>query len=708
MDFKNLSIKRRIVYTVEGFADRIFTPRYNPFYYLGTICALLLILIVISGLYLFLFYKTSDPFGSLQSLTVNQWYLGGIMRSIHRYASDGLILFLILHLLREFLLGRYRQWRWLSWVSGNLLLIISITMGIVGYFLVWDEKAQLIAIKTAQLLDDIPLFIEPPPRTFLSIATMSKMLFFILLLAHVMISMIGMGILAGIHISRNARPTIKPPKAIGAAILIILLLLSLIAPATNALPVDMAKIPVDTPFDWFYLFIYPLSSILPRGAFWFTTIGGVIILFIAPWLGRPNRQLAAQIKSENCVGCEQCRNDCPYEAISMIPRKDGRPYLFQAEVIANRCAGCGICVGSCGSDGPELPYRTADQIREEITKLLYLSKKQNGKSSILGLVCEKSVREGKFIDGKNRSLKGMTNVNIVTFPCIGMVNHSVIEYALESGADGVFISGCQTGECHYREGSKWTQMRLRTERAPVPVLKGDIDYSRVRSYYLSPLQTNSLIKEVGIFQEELSHKPNNRRYSIIESVLPKERTYGKAIKIFMATILLIPAILILFLSVKPIYPFYNKDMSLIKFTFKHASKHEEKQRELTAEEAEKKLKHMRRSNSPFAKVRKVGKRERLPVYVEVELDDKKILSKTYYPTGLRDDGPTFAYEEMLVPPGVHYIKVRMRDSKDDGHFDYTHEDKIDLKPGKITIIDFQEGTEKGAVEREGRFVVEQG
>ncbi|MBI3584594.1 MAG: hydrogenase iron-sulfur subunit [Nitrospinae bacterium] len=705
MNHKNLSIKKRIVYTVEGLADRIFTPRYNPLYYLGMICFFLLTLIAISGIYLFFFYRTSDPYEAIQSLTVNQWYAGGILRSVHRYASDGLILFLIIHLLREFLLGRYRQWRWLSWVSGNALLIASIAMGIIGYFLVWDERAQLIAIRTAHLLDDIPLFIEPPPRTFLSIATMSKMLFFVLLIGHAMISLIGMGTLTVIHISRNARPAIKPPRAVAAAILIILLLLSFISPATNALPVDMAKIPVDTPFDWFYLFIYPLSSILSRGAFWLMTVGGIVILFMAPWLGSRSRQPIAQIKSENCVGCEQCRNDCPYEAIKMIPRKDGRPYLFQAEVMKNRCAGCGICVGACGSNGPDLPNLTMEQIKEEVTKLLYLSKKPNGRPNIVGLVCEKSVREGEFIDTKNRSLNGMPDVSIVTFPCIGMVNHSVIEYALESGADGVFISGCQTGECHYREGSKWTQMRLRTERAPVPVLKGDIDYSRVRSYYLSPLQTNSLIKEIGIFQGELNNRPNNRRYNIVESVLPKERTYGKAVKVFTAAVLLIPAVLILFLSVKPIYPFYNKDMSLIKFTFKHASRHEEEQRELTAEESEKKLKHMRRSNSPFAKVRRVGKRERLPVYVEMELDDKKILSKTYYPTGIRNDGPAFAYEEMLVPPGVHYIKVGMRDSKDENHFDYTHEDKIELKPGKITIINFVEETEKGAVEREGRFVV---
>src|SRR4030066_1104684 len=91
MNFKNLSIKRRIVYTVEGFADRLFTPKYNPFYYLGTICAFLLVFIAISGLYLFFFYRTSSPYEAMQSITVNQWYLGGIMRSIHRYASDGLI-----------------------------------------------------------------------------------------------------------------------------------------------------------------------------------------------------------------------------------------------------------------------------------------------------------------------------------------------------------------------------------------------------------------------------------------------------------------------------------------------------------------------------------------------------------------------------------------------------------------------------------------
>ncbi|MEK7846542.1 MAG: cytochrome b N-terminal domain-containing protein, partial [Nitrospinota bacterium] len=216
---------QRVVYTIDGLGDRIFTPKYNPFYWLGTLCFFFMVLIFITGIYLFLFYRTSNPYESLQYLSANQWYLGGIIRSLHRYASDGLILFLSIHLIREFLLGRYRQWRLFSWISGNALLLFSIFIGIMGYFLVWDGRAQIVALKTAQLLDDIPIFIEPPPRTFLSIATMSKMLFFVILLGHMALSFIFITILILIHVSRNARAAVKPPKLMALTILILLLAL---------------------------------------------------------------------------------------------------------------------------------------------------------------------------------------------------------------------------------------------------------------------------------------------------------------------------------------------------------------------------------------------------------------------------------------------------------------------------------------------------
>ena len=109
MGYEGLSVRRRIVYAFDRMGDKVFTQEYNPLYWLGTMCFFFLMLITISGIYLFLFYRTSSPYETVQYLTIHQWYLGGIMRSIHRYASDGFVLFMAIHLLREFLLARAKQ-----------------------------------------------------------------------------------------------------------------------------------------------------------------------------------------------------------------------------------------------------------------------------------------------------------------------------------------------------------------------------------------------------------------------------------------------------------------------------------------------------------------------------------------------------------------------------------------------------------------------
>jgi len=689
------SLGRRIVHTIDGWTDSIIPPKYNPLYWLGTLCFFSLILILISGSYLFLFYKTSAPYDSVQYLTVNQWYIGGFLRSIHRYASDGLILFMTLHLVREFLLGRYRKWRWLSWVSGAALLVACLILGIMGYWLVWDGRAQLIAQKTAQILNDIPIFIEPPSRSFLSGDTISKMLFFVLLLGHIGISLIGISALVFIHTSRNARPAFKPHRPVAIVLLIALSALAFIVPATNAPMADLAKLPINVPFDWFFLFVYPLTSALSKWAFWFTSAGGALLLFTAPWIGRFRKPPAAQVIAEKCVGCEQCNKDCPYEAISMVPRKDGRPYLLQAEVLDSKCASCGICVGSCDSKAADLPDRTLEQIEKEITRLLNLPQKQGSGPKILGLVCEKNIRLDKFMDAKDKSIKGMPNVHVIPFRCSGMIHHATIENALASGADGVFISGCQTEECYYREGSRWSRARLIGERAPVVLpLKGTTsDYSRIRSYRLSPLSGKSFIKEINIFQKELEKKAPVSAYMPVETVIPGERSYKKVAALCSIPLLLLPVFLVSFLSTRPTYPFYSKDNALIKFTFRHSGKQEDC-KEITEKETESKLKHMRKTNNPYSRMRMDCSRKRLPSYVELDLDKRNILSRVYHPTGLAGDGATFAYEEIPVAPGIHEVRVRMRDSKDVSNFDYNFDKKINLEAGQVAVIDFDSDDNK--------------
>ncbi|MBI3584596.1 MAG: hydrogenase iron-sulfur subunit [Nitrospinae bacterium] len=706
---KNASIKQRalllkpdrsnpiqkIFLYIEDWANRYFTPRYNPFYYLGAISTILFAILFISGVYLFVFFRTANPYQTIQYLTEDQWYAGGIMRSIHRYASDGLIIFLILHTLREYLNGRYRHYRWLAWISGIVLFFVVLILGITGYWLVWDERGQLVALKTMEMLNDIPLFIEPPSLAFISNETLSGMLFFLLHFMHLSLPLATL-ILIGIHVMRCSRPLIVPPKIITVSIVIMLLAMSIIKPATSVRPADLTILPVAAPFDWFFFFIYPIKSILPKSVFWLIAAGGTVVLLIMPWIKR-HRHAPAQVIRENCTGCDQCNKDCPYGAIYMQTRTDNSLYKMEAVVKIERCAACGICLGSCDFNAIKMDGITDIQVKEKTGRLL--SEISDTKSpKILGLICEYSISAEQI----NESLREIANVRIISFPCIGMIHPSFIEYGLDSGADGVFIWGCVNGDCHYRKGNTWLQSRLEGKRPPV--LSGSIDRSRIREYWLSSINTDRLIKEIELFEmslrrseateaiseippfplnsfQGLKEMPRQVRHDTLED---KKGIFKRGAVI--SFVIIASMFSILFLSEMPKYPFYDKDMSLIKFAFKHPGRHKTEQRELTEKETEDMLRHMRRTNSPFPKMRMVGKRERLPAYVEIEINGKIMLAKTYYPAGLKNDTPAFAYEEIPILPGIHYVKVRIRDSKREEGFDYTYEKEIEARIGKVTVI----------------------
>jgi heterodisulfide reductase subunit A-like polyferredoxin len=68
-----------------------------------------------------------------------------------------------------------------------------------------------------------------------------------------------------------------------------------------------------------------------------------------PWLTRPRvaaMPAPAVVNERTCTGCEQCVHDCPYDAIEMVARTDGREGRV-ARVKTDLCTSCGICIGSC-------------------------------------------------------------------------------------------------------------------------------------------------------------------------------------------------------------------------------------------------------------------------------------------------------------------------------------------------------------------------
>jgi quinol-cytochrome oxidoreductase complex cytochrome b subunit len=95
-------------------------------------------IVIVSGIYVYVFFDTgvTQAYQSVEHMTHAQWYAGGIMRSLHRYASDALVIVMMAHLVREFAMDRYRGKRWFAWLTGIPLLWLVYGCGISGYWLV--------------------------------------------------------------------------------------------------------------------------------------------------------------------------------------------------------------------------------------------------------------------------------------------------------------------------------------------------------------------------------------------------------------------------------------------------------------------------------------------------------------------------------------------------------------------------------------------
>lgn len=123
------------------------------------------------------------------------------------------------------------------------------------------------------------------------------------------------------------------------------------------------------------------------------------------------------------------------------------------------------------------------------------------KKKILGIVCERSVDLKKHIQ-KNR-LKDKDNVAIVELTCSGMIQPIMLEEAFKQGAEGVFVMGCQIGDCHFREGNKWCQERLLGQRPPN--IKKTVDKNKVRGYWLAKCDYKKFMDKLTKFEGDLNN-----------------------------------------------------------------------------------------------------------------------------------------------------------------------------------------------------------
>ncbi len=450
--------------------DRVFDAAFgsarNPLRHLGAIGIGCFVLLVASGAYLFAFLDTSadGAYRSIERLSHLPWYAGGWLRSLHRYAADGFVIAMGLHLLREFLHGRWRGFRRFSWLTGVPLIVFVFVSAIGGFWLNWDQLGAFSAEATAEWLDAWPLFATPLARNFLGAQAVSDRLFSLFVFVHLgvpLLTVFGLWF----HVQRMARVVVVPPRALAIGLAVALLALALAKPVTIQPPANLALVPAALALDWILLFVHPLVDATSAALVWALVIALLGLLFALPWLPQPARAAVAVVDPAHCTGCRRCFDDCPYAAVTMVERPNARTGRALARVNPDLCAGCGICTGACPSSTPsprrsgiatgiDMPQRPIGALWNAVREGLAA---RDGKRSIVVFGCDHGARV--------QALAG-NDVVPIGLLCAGMLPPSFIDFTLRAGAAGVLVAGCREAGCEFRLGQRWTARRLAGRREP--------------------------------------------------------------------------------------------------------------------------------------------------------------------------------------------------------------------------------------------------
>lgn len=127
-------------------------------YCLGGITAFLFAIQAATGIMLAFYYKPTPEaaYASIQFIE-SEVRFGAAVRAIHHWAANSMIVMCTAHMLRVFIMGAYKRPRELNWISGVVLLLITLVFGFTGYLLPWDQRAFWATTVGSEIAGSIPV-----------------------------------------------------------------------------------------------------------------------------------------------------------------------------------------------------------------------------------------------------------------------------------------------------------------------------------------------------------------------------------------------------------------------------------------------------------------------------------------------------------------------------------------------------------------------
>jgi cytochrome b6 len=147
---------------IQAIADDITSkyvpPHVNIFYCLGGITLTCFIVQVATGFAMTFYYRptVTEAFASVEYI-MTQVNVGWLIRSVHRWSASMMVLNMILHVCRVYLTGGFKKPRELTWVTGVALASVTVSFGVTGYSLPWDQVGYWACKIVTGVPDAIPI-----------------------------------------------------------------------------------------------------------------------------------------------------------------------------------------------------------------------------------------------------------------------------------------------------------------------------------------------------------------------------------------------------------------------------------------------------------------------------------------------------------------------------------------------------------------------
>lgn len=664
----------KIGVAIEGAVNRFAKSDFNPFYHLGTLTIFMLVVLIATGTYLTLVYRPGAEvaYETVQKIS-STWY-GSLIRSVHRYASDAMIILIILHMIRMFIGDRFWGQRWLAWTSGWIMLAMTWLTGTFGYWMVWDQRAQWM---TEFMMQNIA---GSSGLTYVSADLASRTFsnFVIILFLHLFVPIITFFFI-NIHSLHLSRAKWWTPRWAALQALVGLIVLSLIKPAMSYAPADLGTLVKSVPVDSFYLALLPLTDMWGNIIFWGLAILLAGSLVLLPWL-TPGRDAGPAIVTDpKCTGCVLCYNECPYDAIRMVERDDDSGYPKLAVINPSLCTACGICVGSCPVDAIHLKggYR-GEQTFGVVTGALKREVNEGNPVTVM-FASQRTLTLGglpeKLGVGGSESRVGVTswngdNAKVITaaLPSIGSVNIDWIKSLQNAGARDVALLSHPYSDSPNREDAHWILNRLHLR--PALVTKG------LHWLEVTPDDPKPVEKFLDDLHTEEFQK--NKTAPVLPRVKDRTRFVPSLVSALIGTVLLLG----LFALALPLD--ISTGMAAVEESALRIALDAKGKVEL--------------ANIPEGIVlpegadpAKIFGGTHFPMSVRVLIDGVVVLDKTFEPSGISGNGRISALEFLEVEAGEHHVQILIKDDADE--FREAFSDEVEFGEGKVNLLKYDEATD---------------